>query len=136
MTVALLGTGCPGGYQAAVISRKASRARPTSSASTSLWVTQRIEIGPIWRIFTLPPKRDGGVPDARAVQVHGDAVGVGHRGDRGNLLRSAAGAPVAVVSVLQAHEPRHGDVDIARPDVLAHLLGSEEPARRLQGQGL
>src|SRR5262249_48901620 len=34
--------------QAAVISRNASRARWMSSESTSLWVTQRIEVGPAW----------------------------------------------------------------------------------------
>src|SRR5262245_23521714 len=40
-------------YQVAVISRKASRARSMSSPSTSLWVTHRMALGPIWWILTL-----------------------------------------------------------------------------------
>src|SRR5437867_8816165 len=47
------GHGAPWSYHLRVISAKASRVRAMSSASTSLWVTQRIAAGPIAWIFTL-----------------------------------------------------------------------------------
>src|SRR5207248_680973 len=46
-------------------------------------------------------------------------------------LGRAARSAVAVVRVLDADEPRRGDVDVGRPQRLTRLLGREERARRL-----
>src|SRR5499425_2835385 len=58
-------------YQVAVISRKASRARPMSSPSTSLWVTHRMAPGPIWWILTLrarQPAASSAEPPSRSTR--------------------------------------------------------------------
>ena len=70
--------------------------------------------------------RHRGVEDAGAVQVHGHAGGMGGRRQRGDLLGGAAGAPVAIVRVLDADEAGDGQVDIAGADGVAHLGRGEE----------
>src|SRR5437867_3345194 len=141
-------------YHRLVISPRASSARSTSSASTSLWVTQRIEVGPIAWILTfraahcatsslvaawLSPTPPGRVTPKMTMLVWTAPGSTAIPGSfampaasrRALAWSSASRSTVAVMRVLERDEPRRGDVDVGRPQRLAHLLGREEPARRL-----
>jgi hypothetical protein len=68
--------------------------------------------------------------------MDGHAARVRRGGHRLDLLRRAAGPAVTVVGILEADQSGHRDVDIARPDVLAHLRRAREAALRLQRERL
>src|SRR3989441_419079 len=70
-------------YPRLVISPNAPSARSTASASVSLWVTQRIEIGPVEMDFNLPAAREA--PDAEPAAAPSPF-------DRQKVTESACGA--------------------------------------------
>ena len=100
---------------------------PTGAASPldRQKVTESTGCGELPRVAL---ERDRRVEQAGAVQVDRHPGRVGHRRHRGDLLGRAAGAPVAVVRVLQADETGGRDVDVGRTQRLLHLVGGEEAA--------